>query len=382
MVSSTPGPYLLSGVRIVDCTEFLAGPYCTWVLAQLGAEVIKVERPGGDAMRRRTLGTGEPVPFHMVHGNKLSVEADLKTTQGQEAVRRLAATSDVFVENFRPGVAERLGLGQAVLRDDNACLVYCSVRGFREGTVYEGLAGVDPVAEALGGLASVTGEPDGAPNKAGFPIADVGTGMWAAIGILAALVRRGTTGTGDYVQSNLLDSVLSWSAWPMSYYLMTGQNPPRLGSAHLYLAPFEFFQCRDDRYVVVGIGSDHHWRKFCAIIRREDLLEDERFAELYERGRQASALREILRPIFLEDDADSWVDRIQALGIPTAVISTMEDIAQSEYVRQADMLPTVEGFAGETRVLGFPVTFRSGSLPTPTAGPALDSDAHLLTEAD
>jgi len=318
----------------------------------------------------------------MVHGNKRSVLADLKSPEGQEAVRRLVRTSDVFVENFRPGVADRLGLGQAALRADDPRLVYCSVSGFREGTIYEGLAGVDPVAEALGGLASVTGEPDGAPIKAGFPIADVGTGMWGALGILSALLRRHETGAGDYVQANLLDSVLSWSAWPMSYYLMTGKNPPRLGSAHLYLAPFEFFRCRDDRHVVVGIGSDHHWRIFCAIIGREDLLTDPRFAELYERGRQAGALREILRPVFLEKDAEAWVDQIQAAGIPTAVIATMEDIAHSEYVEQADMMPTVKGFTGETRVLGFPVVFGSRALPQPTAGPELDADGHLLSEDD
>lgn len=362
---------LLAGVRVVDCTEFLAGPYCTWVLAQMGAEVIKVERPGGDAMRRRALNGSDAVPFHMIHGNKKSVEVDLKTSAGQDAVRSLIASSDVFVENFRPGVAERMNLGAAKLRSEKPALIYCSIRGFREGTVYGDLAGVDPVAEALGGLASVTGDPDGPPVKTGFPVADVGTGMWAALGILGAYVRRLKSGAGEHVRASLLDTVLSWSGWPMSYYLMTGVNPPRLGSAHLYLAPFEFFKARDGRYFVVGIGSDHHWRRLCTLLSREDLVVDSRFSELYERGRNAEDLRLILRPIFEGRDASDWVADLEAIGIPTAPILRMEEVANSEYVRQAGMMPEVDGFDGPIRTIGFPVEFGAGSVLPASRGPAL-----------
>jgi crotonobetainyl-CoA:carnitine CoA-transferase CaiB-like acyl-CoA transferase len=368
-------PRLLDGVRVVDFTEFLAGPYCTWILAQLGAEVIKIERPTGDAMRRRSIGEGgEPVPFHMVHGNKRSVVVDVKTSRGQELVQQIAAESDVFVENFRPDVVDRLNLGAAALRESNRALVYCSIRGFREGTEYANLAGVDPVAEALGGLASVTGSADGPPLKSGFPIADFGTGMWGALGILAAYIRRLKTGEGDHVKASLLDGVISWSGWHTAYYLMTGANPPRLGSAHLYLAPFEFFKCSDDEYIVVGVGSDHHWRLLCEVIGRLDLFEDSRFSELYERGRRANELRVELIPIFLSRTSTEWVQDIQKVGVPAAPILSIKDVTEGDYAKQSGMIAKVSGFQQDTRVIGFPVEFVSNSLRPPSGGPRLGAD--------
>lgn len=372
---------LLSGLRVVDFTEFLAGPYCTWILAQLGAEVIKVERPSGDAMRRRALGGGEPVPFHMIQGNKRSVVIDVKTAEGQSLVQQIAKGADVFVENFRPGVVDRLGLGERTLREANPKLVYCSVRGFREGTEYAGLAGVDPVAEALGGLASVTGSPGGPPLKAGFPVADFGAGMWAALGIVAACVRRSTTGVGDYVKASLLDGVISWSLWHMAYYLMTGNNPPRLGSAHLYLAPFEFFECADEKFIVVGVGSDHHWKLLCDVMSRNDLFEDPRFSELYERGRRADDLRAELGPIFRSRASEDWLQAIGKVGIPCAPILSMKEVTEGNYARQSGMVTSVDGFEAETRVVGFPVEFDQGGIRPPAGGPRLGADtADVLVE--
>jgi crotonobetainyl-CoA:carnitine CoA-transferase CaiB-like acyl-CoA transferase len=378
---SGQAPKLLSGIRVVDFTEYLAGPYCTWILAQMGAEVIKIERPAGDAMRRRAFGQeGEPVPFHMIHGNKRSVAVDAKSDQGRRIVEQLAARSDVFVENFRPGVVERLGLGERNLRSDHPELVYCSVRGFREGTEHSGLAGVDPVAEALGGLASVTGSPDGPPLKSGFPVADLGAGMWAALGILAACLRRASTGEGEYIRTSLLDGVISWSVWHMAYYLMRGSNPPRLGSAHLYLAPFEFFECEDGEFIVVGVGNDRHWRLLCDVIERKDLVDDPRFSELYERGRRADELRLELAPLFRGRPSRHWLEAIQRQGIPCAPILSMKDVAEGDYARQSGMLTTVDGFAGQTRVVGFPVEFMPGSLRDPAGGPKLGADtADVLT---
>lgn len=366
---------LLGGIRVVDFTEYLAGPYCTWILAQMGAEVIKVERPAGDAMRRRAFGEeGEPIPFHMIHGNKRSVAVDAKTEEGRRIIQRITAKSDVFVENFRPGVTDRLGLGEKDLRATNEQLIYCSVRGFRDGTIHSGLAGVDPVAEALGGLASVTGSPDGPPLKSGFPVADIGAGMWGALGILAALIRRSRTGTGDYVRTSLLDGVISWSVWHSAYYLMKGVDPPRLGSAHLYLAPFEFFECADHEYIVVGIGNDRHWRLLCDLIGRKDLTKDPRFSELYERGRRAGELRVELVPIFRARTSKEWLALIQPSGIPCAPILSISDVMEGEYAHQAGMIAAVEGFVGPTRVVGFPLEFAPRSLRSPSGGPRLGAD--------
>lgn len=368
-------PKLLGGVRVVDFTEFLAGPYCTWILAQMGAEVIKIERPAGDAMRRRSFGReGEPVPFHMIHGNKRSVAVDVKTDEGRRIVQQIAMHSDVFVENFRPGVVDRLGLGERELRQVHPELVYCSIRGFREATEHSGLAGVDPVAEALGGLASVTGSRDGPPLKSGFPVADLGSGMWGALGVLAAIIRRGTTGTGEYVKTALLDGVIGWSVWHMAYYLMSGANPPRLGSAHLYLAPFEFFECADGEYIVVGIANDRHWRILCGVIQREDLADDPRFVELYERGRRADELRVELSPLFRGKASREWIEAIQPTGIPCAPILSIQEVAESDYARQSGMLAAVEGFAGPTKVVGFPVEFGPGAIRTASGGPRLGAD--------
>lgn len=365
---------LLKGLRVVDLTEFLAGPYCTWILAQMGADVIKIERPSGDAMRRRSLGTGEPIPFHMIHGNKRSVVIDLKSAQGRDLVRELALKSDVFVENFRPGVVDRLGLGEPALRGERPSLIYCSVRGFRDGTVYAGLPGVDPVAEALGGLASVTGEPTGPPLKAGFPVADFGAGMWAALGIIAACLRRSTSGVGDYVRASLLDGVISWSGWHLAYYLMTGSNPPRLGSAHLYLAPFEYFECIEGDYLVVGVGNDKQWRLLCEVLDRKDLPEDARFSELYERGRNAEALREILKPLFRSRRSADWLEMIGRVGIPVAPILTMSDVANGRYAQQSGMVAKVDGFEKEVSVIGFPVEFEQGALRPAASGPRFGAD--------
>jgi|HubBroStandDraft_6_1064221.scaffolds.fasta_scaffold00013_44 crotonobetainyl-CoA:carnitine CoA-transferase CaiB-like acyl-CoA transferase len=373
---------LLSGIRILDVTEFLAGPYCTWILAQLGAEVIKIERPDGDAMRRRSLGSGmEPIPFHMVHGNKKSMVVDLKTETGQAVVRRLAAVSDVFVENFRRGVVERLRLDERTLRADHPELIYCSIRGFREGTDLQDATGVDLVAQAMGGLASVTGTPDGPPVKAGFPIGDFGGGMWAALGILAAYVAREKTGEGDYVRAALVDGIMSWSAWDAAYYLMTGEDQSRRGSAHLYLSPFEFFECSDEKYIAIGVGSDHHWQTFCEAIQRPELANDPRFRELYERGRRAAEVRAEISPVLRSRPSSKWIEVLDAAGIPCGPILNTREVVESRYAEQARMIVSVDGFQNPIRVLGFPVQFTSHETVPPHGGPGLGTDTSSVMKS-
>lgn len=372
----------LSGVRVIDCTEFLAGPYCTWILASLGAEVIKIERPGGDQTRRRRLGGArDSVPFHMVHSNKKSVVADLKTAAGQELVKRLTSTSDVFVENFRRGVMERFGLGHEELRRAHPSLVYGSVRGFSEQSAYRDLGGVDMVAQAMGGLVSVTGAPgDAGPSKAGFPIGDMGAGMWAAIGIMAALHRRTATHEGAFVCANLMDSIIAWAIWDLGYVMMTGENPGRRGSAHLYLSPFECYPCADGRYIAVGAGNNRHWSHLCALMQRPDLVDDPRFEELYERGRRADEVRAELTPIFRTKPADEWVKLLRDVGIPCGPVQEISDVIASQYVVDAGMLSTVRAEHEDVRVVNLPLAVDGPGLVERQPGPELGSSTRWAME--
>lgn len=369
-----PGTFL-TGVRVVDCTEFLAGPYCSWVLACLGAEVIKVERPGGDSVRRRTLGNApESVPFHMVQSNKRSIIVDLSKPEGCEVLRAVTLGCDVFLENFRSGVMDRLGLGAAALRAAKPELIYASIRGFSPRSEYKDLGGVDLIAQAMGGLLSVTG-PAGVdePSKAGYPVGDMGAGMWAAIGILAAYARRLRTGVGAEITSSLLDTIIGWSMWDLSYVMMTGEDPGHRGSAHLYLSPFECYKCGDSRFIAIGVGNNHHWLKLCQILGIPELVRDPRFEDLYERGRRADEVRAVLSPILLMKSVDDWIEELRAVGIPCGPVMTTVELLRSSYLRDAGMLSKVERQAGNMEILNLPLHSEDG-LAVRSGGPDLGAD--------
>ncbi|TDD31379.1 CoA transferase, partial [Nonomuraea terrae] len=312
----------LSGLLVADFSRVLAGPYCTMLLADLGAEVVKVERPGaGDDTRAwgPPYADGEATYFLGVNRNKRSIALDLRA--GTEVARALAARADVLVENFKPGTMDRLGLGYDALHELNPGLVYCSITGFGSG---EGahLPGYDLIAQAAGGLMSITGEPGGPAMKAGVAVADVITGLHAGFGILAALRHRDITGEGQHVEVSLLSSVLSALTNHASAYAAAGVVPRAMGNRHPSIVPYEVFQAAD-RPIVIAAGNDGLFRALCLALDRPDLADDDRYATNAGRVAAREPLIADLNAVLATRSADGWFERLTAAGVPCGPINDL-----------------------------------------------------------
>ncbi|MEU8354757.1 CoA transferase [Nonomuraea sp. NPDC048882] len=375
----------LSGLLVADFSRVLAGPYATMLLADLGAEVVKVERPGaGDDTRAwgPPYAEGEATYFLGVNRNKRSIALDLRADA--EVARALAARADVLVENFRPGTMERLGLGYDTLRELNPGLVYCSITGFGSGTG-AGLPGYDLIAQAVGGLMSVTGEPGGPGTKAGVALVDVITGLHAALGILAALHHRDTTGqggrvggpgvpdgapgggVGQRVEVSLLSSLLSALTNHSSAYAAAGVVPRAMGNRHPSIVPYEVFQAAD-RPIVIAAGNDRQYRALCAVLDRDDLAED----PLYATNAARVAAREMLVPALnaalAGRTADEWFERLTAAGVPCGPINDLAAafaLAEDLGLEPAVELGGVGQVANPLRMSATPPSYR---LPPPALG--------------
>jgi crotonobetainyl-CoA:carnitine CoA-transferase CaiB-like acyl-CoA transferase len=318
----------LEGVRVLDVTGALAGPYCTTILSDLGAEVIKVEPLTGDSLRNRRIGKRkQSIPFDLIHRDKSSIAVDLKNPQGKEVLHRLARTADVLVENFRAGAMDSLGLGYEHLKEECPNLVYCSISGFGQFGPLKGAKGLDLIAQAYGGLMSVTGH-DGQIAKAGFPISDLGTGMWAVIGVLAALQRVRGGGGGAYIDVALADTVASWSVWEAADYVATGEVPGPLGTAHRLVAPVQAFECADEKTLVIG-ATDRSWIRLCEVLEM-DSTTDGRFATEYLRFANRDALTKILQEKFHAHSRDYWIDVMRDAGVPCGPVNTIDAVLKDE----------------------------------------------------
>ncbi|MGW1561116.1 CaiB/BaiF CoA transferase family protein [Streptomyces sp. NPDC002144] len=327
--TAEPGAAFLQGVRVLDVTGALAGPYCTTILSDLGADVLKIEPVTGDRMRSRRMGPERrAIPFDLTHRDKQSLAIDMKSPAGAEIVRSLARRSDVLVEIFRAGAMARLGLGYEDLRPQCPDLVYCSISGFGQFGPMRDAKGIDLIAQAYSGLMSVTGSVDGQLAKAGFPVSDVGTGMWGAIGVLAALLRARAGGGGAYVDVALADSVAAWSLWEIADYVATGVEPAPLGTAHRLAAPYEAFTCQDGATLVLG-AVDRAWEALCAVLEL-DLRDDPRFATEYERFLHRAPLAEIIQERFATAPRDHWMDALRAAGVPCGPVNGIGDILADE----------------------------------------------------
>ncbi|MDP9397696.1 MAG: CoA transferase [Actinomycetota bacterium] len=342
----------LDGVLVADFTRVLAGPYATMLLADLGAEVMKVERPdGGDDTRAwgpPYAADGEATYFLAVNRNKSSVTLDLRTEEGREAAQALAARADVLVENFRTGAMERLGLGYETLRQRNPGLVYCSITGFGSGAG-AALPGYDLLVQAVGGLMSITGPEPGQPTKAGVALVDVITGLHASVGILAALRHRERTGQGQHVEVNLLSSLLSALANQASAHLGAGVVPGILGNRHPSIAPYEVFPTAD-RPLVLAVGNDRQFASLVTILGRPELAADPRFATNAERVSNRDELTAILTDELRRRGADEWFDVLVGASVPAGPIN---DVAEAfTLAERLGLDPSVElGRPGEsTRV--------------------------------
>jgi crotonobetainyl-CoA:carnitine CoA-transferase CaiB-like acyl-CoA transferase len=361
----------LDGLRVVDLSENLAGPFCTMILADMGAEVVKVERPGiGDESRRfPPFLDGESAGYLTLHRGKKSVVLDLKDGRGREAFSRLVARTDVLVEAFRPGTLDRLGLGPAALRAGHPRLIVCSLSGFGQSGPYRERGGYDLIAQAMGGLMSVTGEPGQAPAKCGLPVTDMGCGMWAAIGILLALAARERTGEGQWVDTSLFEVPLAWGSWHAARYFATGEVVGPLGSAHPSSAPYQAFPGADGKWFVLSAGVQHLWERLCKIVDRSDLAADPRLQTNAGRVQHATVIEAELAAVFRQRPAADWVRACEAEGIPAGPVNRLDEAYADPQARARQMVveldhPTV----GRHRVLGIPV--KLSATPGAIRGPA------------
>jgi crotonobetainyl-CoA:carnitine CoA-transferase CaiB-like acyl-CoA transferase len=369
----------LEGVRVLDLSRVLAGPYATMVLADLGADVIKVEHPErGDDTRHwgpPFAGEGEAresAYFLSVNRNKRSIGVDLKSAEGLETVKRLAAGADVVIENMRRGALERLGLGYETLRELNPGVVYCSITGFGPGKDEE-RPGYDFLIQARAGIMGITGfpEPDGEPTKVGVAIADIVCGLYAATTILAALRRRDATGEGARVEVPLFESTLSWLANRGQEYLVSGEDKGRMGNGHPTIVPYQTFDAAD-KQIAVAVGNDAQFGRLCEAIGREDLAANERFATNPDRVANRDELVEILQGELSERTADEWVERIRGAGVPCGPVNTLAEALADEHLSSTDMLQTVEHpLAGTLRMLASPVLVDGERPPVRRPPPAL-----------
>ncbi len=347
----------LEGVRVLDLSRVLAGPYATMVLADLGAEVVKVEHPErGDDTRHwgPPFAGGESAYFLSVNRNKRSIAVDLKDPEGLQRVKRLAAGADVLIENMRRGALERFGLGYEALRELNPDLIYCSVTGFGPGKDRD-RPGYDFLIQARAGVMGITGFPEGEPTKVGVAIADIVCGLYAATAILAALHKRETPGEGTRLEVPLFEATLGWLANRGQEYLVSGEDKGRMGNAHPTIVPYQTFDA-SDRPLAVAVGNDAQFRRLCKAVGRAELADDERYATNPERVANREELVEILQKEFSRLTADEWVERIREAGVPAGPVNSLADVFSDEHVLSSGILQTIEHpTAGVLKMLASPV---------------------------
>ncbi|HUN58823.1 MAG TPA: CoA transferase [Candidatus Binataceae bacterium] len=333
-------PRTLEGLLVADLTQNLAGPYCTQLLGDFGADVIKIERPdGGDDGRRfAPLWNGESAVHLSCNRNKRSICADLDDPRGQEIVRRLARRADILVHSMKPGSAEARGLGYDDLKDDNPRMIYASISGFGDDGPMSQLPGYDPLGQAYSGVISMNGHPGSPPARVVVPIIDAGSGIWTFSGILAAVIERGQTGKGARVTVSLLETGVTWTALMMTAYMATGVVPGPGGSASPAAAPYEAFQTADS-WVLIAAGNDRLFAKLCSVLGLPDLPRDPRFVTNNERVPRRGELHEILERATRLHDSVELVRMLREANVPVSVINTLDKVFVDEQVNALGMLP-------------------------------------------
>ncbi len=358
----------LQNVRVLDFSRVLAGPYCSMVLGDLGAEVLKIERPGlGDDTRQwgPPFAHGESAYYLCCNRNKLSVTLNLKSPRGRELARELALRSDVLLENFLPGTLDAWGLGYAELSALNPRLVYCSITGFGQTGPLRDEPGYDIMIQAKAGVMSITGEPDGPPMKVGVAISDITAGLFAANAILAALFARERTGRGDRIDLALFDSTVAWLANVASNHLVSGEVPTRMGTAHPNIVPYQAFQASDGA-LIVAVGNDAQFQRFCDVIERPDVARDARFQTNALRVEHRLALVPILADRLAQRPAAFWLERLERSQIPCGPVNTIDRVFEEPQIAARQMLlevphPTI----GPLKLVGSPL--KLGAIDTPPA---------------
>ena len=365
----------LDGITVLDLTRVLSGPYCTMMLADMGARVIKIERPGGGDGTRAwgpPFVGGESSYFLTINRNKESVAVDFKRPEGRRIIDQLVARADVLVENFQPGTLDAIGLGYKDLAARHPRLIYCSITGYGLTGPQRDRPGYDAVAQAEGGLMSLTGPEGGAPFRLGVAIADIAAGLFAAQGITLAMLARARTGEGQLVDVGLLDSVVALLTYQAGIYFRTGTAPVRTGNRHPSIAPYDTFATADGT-LVLAVGNDEQWRTFCALVGLDDLATDPASATNAARVEHDGLLQPRIARVLRQRSRQSWIDRLVPAGVPCAAVRTLDEVMTDPQLLAREMIERVEHpSAGPIDLLGLPIklsaTPGSVSAPPPRLG--------------
>jgi crotonobetainyl-CoA:carnitine CoA-transferase CaiB-like acyl-CoA transferase len=372
----------LAGLRVIDLTQAMAAPFCTMNLADMGADVIKVEPPTGEDMRRGSVGRhGHSGTFVTINRSKRGITVDLKQRAGAEIIHRLVKTADVFVQNYRPGAAARLAVDYDTLATLNPRLIYCSISGFGSTGPYASRGGYDLIAQGMSGIISVTGDEDGTPAKAGVPVSDLAAGLFGAYGILCALEHRERTGQGQLVDTSLLEAAMALTVWEATEYWATGRTPRPLGSAHRLAAPYQALRASDG-WFTVGANNDRLFEAFCRAIERPELMGDTRFSTLAERMRHRAVLIDEVERTTAKEPRAYWLARLDAAGVPAGPINTYpEALADPHTLARNMVVDLVHPGAGAIKALGVPVKLSDTPGAVDRVAPTLGQDnADVLTE--
>lgn len=375
----------LNRLKVLDVTQVMAGPFCCQILADMGADVIKVETPEVGDQTRRSMGfkmKGDDMAgFFALNRNKKSITLNLKTDEGREIFYKLARDADVLVENFRPGVTKRLRIDYETMQEVNPRLIYASISGFGQTGPYSQRAGYDLIAQGMAGVMSVTGEPGGPPVKCGIPIADLSAGLFCTIGVLCAYVARQDTDRGQYIDTSLFEGALALSVWESTEYWTTGRIPQPVGSAHRMNAPYQALKTRDG-YLNVGANNAKLWQQFCKIIGREDLLDDDRFKDNAGRMKHLTTLVGELETTLKKRDTVDWVELLSEGGVPVGPIYNYKEVFEDPHTHARDMLIEMKHqVEGVVRGLGIPIKLSETPGQVRCAAPLLgEHNQEILTQ--
>jgi crotonobetainyl-CoA:carnitine CoA-transferase CaiB-like acyl-CoA transferase len=343
----------LEGLRVLDVTQVMAGPFCAMLLADFGADVVKIEPPAGDSTRQMPGAVGTESPsFNAVNRGKRSVIINLKQPDGRAALERLAQQSDILIENYRPGVLDRLGLGYAALAAINPRLIYASISGYGHTGPDRDKGGFDLVAQGVSGIMSITGERGGPPIKAGVPLTDLGAGLFALVGVFAALEHRHRTGIGQHVDTSLVEAGVALSVWEATEYFATGATPQPMGSAHRMFAPYQAIRCADG-YITLGTANDRLFKRLCDLLRHPEWVTDARFAENSTRVNNHAALAAEIEAVTTQEPSRHWVELFEANDIPCGPINDYAHVFSDPHLAAREMAVDVDHpVLGSMRALG------------------------------
>jgi crotonobetainyl-CoA:carnitine CoA-transferase CaiB-like acyl-CoA transferase len=366
----------LEGLRVVDLTRVLSGPFCTMQLGDLGAEVIKVERPveGDDTRAFAPPYQGDEAAYFLsVNRNKKSITLDMKSERGREVLWRLIDNSDVLVENFRPGAMDRLGFSYSAVSARRPMMVYCSISGFGNTGLMKDRPGYDVIVQGEAGIQDLTGPADGAPYKVGTSIADLVSGLNGSQAILAALYAAKVTGRGQHVSVSMYEAVASLLSFNASIYFATGESPKRRGNAHATIVPYETFEASDG-WISLGVANDELWKRFCKAVERTELTDDPRFAKAADRVRNRDILVPMVKDIIKQRKRDEWLPLMDAAGIPSGAIRTVGEVCESALLKSRDMIaemPHAGAGVGVVKNIKNPMHLSDTPLDTYAAPPRL-----------